>query len=297
MQNTQSTHWKAYGFLLLASLLWAGNTILGRGLATQINPLALSFWRWYLALSCILVITARHLPAHWPEIKARWKTLVALSIFGVVGYNAFQYWSLQYSPAINIALVASAIPVVILPLSVLVLGVRPGWRAWLGVAISLSGVLLVIARGDAQRLASLSISQGDGIMFIAVLSWGVYTMILRKYPLNMPTLVSLTLQITLGTLILLPGYLLERHFTGDFTVQPQLLGALFYLAICPSILSYMCWDKGVTLIGAPAAGIFINFIPVFAALLAVLFLGEHFHWYHATGLALLMGGVLLINKK
>ena len=244
-----------------------------------------------------MVITARHMPAHWPEIKARWKTLVALAIFGVVGYNAFQYWSLQYSPAINIALVASAIPVVILPMSVLVLGVRPGWRAWLGVAISLSGVLLVIARGDAQRFASLSISQGDGIMFIAVLSWGVYTMILRKFPLKMPTLVSLTVQITLGTLILLPGYLLERHFTGDFTVQPQLLAALFYLAICPSILSYMCWDKGVTLIGAPAAGIFINFIPVFAALLAVLFLGEHFHWYHATGLALLMGGVLLINKK
>ncbi|RCS59635.1 DMT family transporter [Parvibium lacunae] len=304
--------WLAYSLLLTASLLWAGNTIIGRGLAQHISPLGLSFWRWLLAFGLLTLLNLPRWPAYWrdygEQIRERWKTLVSLTFFGVVCYNAFQYWALRHSPAINVALVASAIPIVILPLSVVVLKVRPAPHAWLGVGLSSLGVLVVLSRGELGNLLQLSVSKGDAIMFVAVIAWGIYTIILRKAPLNMPIRLSLNLQIGLGCCLLFPAYAVEILFNHDAQppgltlglllppLTPNLGVALLYLAVGPSLLSYLCWDRGVSLIGAPAAGVFINFIPIFAAFLAVMFLGESFHLYHALGLGLLLAGVGLINK-
>ena len=130
----------------------------------------------------------------------------------------------------------------------------------------------------------------------AVACWAVYTSLLKRHRPPIPSLPLLTVQVAIGALSILPFYLWERTHTGDFALSWQSAGALAYVAVLPSVLAYYCWEKGVAKLGVQLAGQFVNLTPIFAAILAVLLLGEHFHWYHAGGMALLVGGLWLSNR-
>ncbi len=299
-QSLKNATLLAYALLLIGQLSWAGNAIVGRVLLQNMAPLSLSFHRWLLAFFILLPFTWRDVWVHRQTLQANWLALLLLATLGIAGYNSFQYLALTATSVINVVLIASSIPVILLPLSMIFLKERPRWLAIVGVLLSLAGVLLVLAHGQWQTLTQLQFAAGDLIMLLSVLCWAGYTILLRTKAPKVPTLVSLTVQMALGTLVILPFYLLESSLTNNtisgFTPTLRNLAALGYIAVFPSIVAFACWDRGVRVIGPSRAGMFVNFIPIFASILAVAFLDERFHLYHAIALTLLCSGVALHNQ-
>ncbi len=277
--------------LILMALFWGGNAVAGRMAAGHIPPMALAFWRWLFAMLILLPFSWRGIIRFWPEIKHRWKVLVVLSISSVTAYNSFLYIALTTTTAINATLIASAMPVIIMILAWFWLRERFNWKHALGVALSVSGVLLVVAQGNPLRLLSLQLHAGDLIVLMAALSWAFYSVLLRKAALSIDSLTLLSVQVIIGTVGIVPFYLWEYSFTGGFTVDWRNSLLIFYVALFPSVLSYYFWVRGVAALGPALAGQFSYLIPVFAALLAVLIVDESYLWHHAISFALIILGI------
>lgn len=286
-----------HALLVLPVLFWAGNVFVGRATVGQVPPIALSFWRWALALIIILPFTWRQVGAALPVLRARWGLVVVLSLFSVTAYNTLLYLALQTTTAINATLVAASMPVMMLILARLWLKEPIGPRQGLGIAISLAGVLAIIARGDFARLLGLGLSGGDLLVLVAVLSWAIYSVAYKRNPLPVGGLALLTVLIAVGTVAILPLYLWELAAGAVMEPRWTSLAAIVYTAVFPSLLAYHFWNLGVVALGAGVAGQYTYLMPVFTAVLAVFLLDEPFNWFHWLGGGLTFGGLWLTNLK
>lgn len=282
-----------YAVMLLPILFWAGNAVLGRAVVGEIPPFTLSFWRWTGAALILLPIGLPRLLAQRERLRGRWPLLVALAVTSVAAYNTLLYLALQTTTAINAMLVGCSMPVVILALSWAWLGetIRP--RQWAGVLLSLVGVIVVIARGDLAVLRGLQFQPGDAWMTVAVLSWAVYSVMLRRHPTGLDPLALLTLLVLLGLPFIAPLYLWELAQGKVWQPAPHTLAVMAYVAVLPSVAAYYLWNQGVARLGPATAGLYTNLMPVATAVLAVLFLGESFRWFHAAGLVTIFLGIWL----
>lgn len=287
---------QAYGLLLLPPLFWAGNVVLARGITGQIPPVALAFFRWTLATLVIWPFAWRRVRADWPTLRRRWPILLLLGVLGISSFNTLLYIGVQTTTAINGALMQTAMPAIIVLVSLLLFRERITPLQTVAVLISVSGALLVVSRGQLSALLGLELVIGDVQIFIAVILYALYSALLRKRPLLHP-LSFIAATFTLGTVGLLPFYLWERQTAAAFTLTPNLILSILYVAIFPSILAYLCWNRGIELIGANRGGLFINLTPLFASFLSVLFLGEAVQLYHFLGLLLIFSGMLLFNRQ
>jgi len=284
--------------LVAPPLFWAGNAVVARALVGAFPPLALSFARWALALLIILPFTVRALRAAWPKLRGRWMLVVALSALGVGCYNSLQYLALQTSTAVNATLIGASAPIASLIVGAAFFGSAIQRVQWLGAALSLAGVLLVIARGDMMNLARLHLDRGDLIMLAATLAWSIYTWLLRTRRPPIAAAPFLTLQIALGAVMILPFALLEYAVTGQTAAYtPSNLAALTYVALLPSLVAYFCWDRGVARAGAIVPMYFVNLTPVFAGLLSYFILGEAIGVHHLVGGLLIIAGIHLANRR
>jgi drug/metabolite transporter (DMT)-like permease len=277
--------------MLLPPLFWAGNAIAGRLAVGVLPPIAMAFWRWLFALLLILPFGLPRVAAQWNVVRRQWKTLALVALFSVTAYNTLLYVALISTTALNATLVSAAIPVAIVLLSRIWLGEAVGIGQAVGIVISLAGVVLVIAQGDLARLMALRLQSGDLWVLAAVVSWAIYSVLLRRHPTGLSPLALLTVQMTLGWLFLLPVYLCELATGQGFHVTWQSAGLIAYVAIFPSFLAYHLWNEGVASLGANLAGQYTYLIPLFTALLAIPFLGETFRWFHLTGLVAIIGGL------
>ncbi len=277
--------------LVLPPLFWAGNALVGRATVGEIPPLALSFWRWAVALVIILPFTARDLVTCWPVLWRYRHRVVGLAVVSVAAYNTLLYLAVQTTTAINATLVGTSLPLMVLLLSRFWLGdsIRP--RQVAGVLISALGLLAVIARGEPARLLSLGFTPGDGLMLLATVCWAFYSVMLKRLPVPVRPFTLLTAQIAIGVVAILPLYGWELSQGIGFEPNAWNLGAIFYTALFASVLAYYFWNEGVVAVGAATAGQFTYLIPLFAAVLAVMLLGEQFRWYHALGTALIFVGI------
>jgi drug/metabolite transporter (DMT)-like permease len=283
--------------LVLPPLFWAGNAVVGRALVGHFPPLALSFWRWALAFALLAPFAARAIRQHRATLRTHWRTIVALSFLGVGCYNSLQYVALQTSTALNATLIGASAPVASLLIGALFFSARVSGRQAVGAALSIAGVLLVVARGDPSRLLLFDFAHGDLIMLVATLLWSVYTWLLRRRRPPLPITPFLTVQIGLGALMILPACLLEFALTQRAPqATPGNLAALVYVVLLPSIVAYYCWDRGVARAGAVLPMYFVNLTPVFAAVLATAFLGESIGLHHVAGGVLILGGIHLANR-
>jgi drug/metabolite transporter (DMT)-like permease len=283
--------------LLLPPLVWAGNAVVGRALVGHFPPLALSFWRWAFAFALLLPFAARAIVAHRQTLRAHWRMLVVVSFLGVGCYNSLQYVALQTSGAVNATLIGASGPVAGLLIGAAFFGVGVRHRQWLGAALSIAGVLWVIARGDLANLQQLRFALGDLIMLVATVLWSVYTWLLRRHRPPLPMTVFLTVQIGLGALMILPVYLAEYALTRQVPEATATnFAALVYVVLLPSIAAYYCWDRGVARAGAVLPMYFVNLTPVFTALLATFFLAEPIGLYHVVGGALILLGIHLAKR-
>jgi drug/metabolite transporter (DMT)-like permease len=284
-----------YLLLSLATLFWAGNFILGRAFHHDIPPVALAFWRWFGASLLVSLPACRHLRHDWPLLRRAWPAVVLLSALGIAAFNTLAYTGLQYTQAINGFLMQSLMPVLIVGLSLAIFGERIGALQAAGILVSLCGAVTIIARGELAVLTGLQINRGDLFVAAAVLCYAGYSVLLRKRPPVHP-LSFIAVTFWLGSAMILPLYLWETIRVRALQPQPVTFLVIGYVAVFPSIVSYLCYNRGVALIGANRAGLFIHLMPVFGTIMAIGFLGERFFWHHAAGIALIAAGIWLATR-
>jgi len=286
---------RPYLLLTLTVLFWAGNFILGRAFHNDIPPIGLAFWRWAIASLLIIGPASRHLRRDWPVIVRHWPAVLLLSALGIAAFNTLAYSGLQYTQAINAFLMQSLMPVLIVALSFFIFGEKVRLLQAFGILISLSGAATIIARGDLGLLMALQFNRGDLLVGAAIICYAGYSVMLRKRPPVHP-LSFIAVTFCLGTAIISPLYLWESLNVRVMQPDVSTFLVIGYVAICPSIISYLCFNRGVELIGANRAGLFIHLMPVFGSLMAITFLGESFLWYHALGIGLIAVGIYLATR-
>lgn len=283
--------------LTLPPLFWAGNAVFARALVGEMPPLAMSLLRWVIALAIFLPFVWRDLLQHRDELRRSWRALVIISVLGVGAYNTLQYLAVQTATAVNVTLIAASTPVFALALGALFFAERTRPAQWLGAAVSVSGVLWVLVRGDVMHLAALHFVAGDLVMLAANVTWALYTWALRKHRPQLPFAPFLAAQMILGTLFIAPLAAAEALFsTATIHWSPKVLLVLLYMAIFPSIIAYAAWDRGVVRVGALIPVYFANLTTIFTAVFSTLLLGEPPQLYHLIGLVLIVLGIHLANR-
>jgi len=281
--------------LTLPPLFWAGNALVGRAVVGQVPPLALSFWRWVVALVLVLPFTWREIAANLPMLGRRWRVVAALGITSVGAYNTLLYLAVQSTTAVNATLVGASMPVMILALGAFWLGQPIGPRQLFGILVSLIGLLVVVTKGEPELLMRLEFTAGDGLMLLATLSWAVYSVMLKRFPLPIGGLALLTVLIAVGLVAILPAYLWELANGAFMAPGWRAPAAILYTATLPSLAAYYLWNRGVAEVGAALAGQYSYLLPMFTAALAVALLGEPFRWHHAVGGLLIFTGIALAS--
>lgn len=281
-----------YLLLILANLFWAGNWVIGRAFRDELPPIALSFWRWVVALLCLLPLSLPQLRRDWPRLRAAWPRLLLYGALGTGGYNALAYGGLQYTTAINGMLLNSVIPIMIVLISWLALGRRLHGREATGILVSLAGVLAIVAHGELRRLRELTLNVGDLWILASVLAWSAYTLLLARRPAVDPLAFLTAISIT-GLIFLFPFYLWEMAQGRHVAPTPGALAGIVYAGVFPAFLGFILWNRGVAEVGAARAGLFMHLIPAFGIVLSMVLLGERPALYHAIGIALIFAGIWL----
>jgi drug/metabolite transporter (DMT)-like permease len=276
-------------YLILANLFWAGNFVVGQAAMETMEPLQLTFWRWLLAAVPLLVLAQLVEKPDWRAVLRRWPVLLLLSSLGMSGYTLLLYSALQHTSALNASLVTAANPALILVLAVVLLGDRPRPLSWAGIALGLSGVLLVLTGGDLQRLLTFSINTGELLIVGAITVWGLYTIIARR--LGIPAITSTAVQVAMAAVILLPFAVA----TGAGLPATASEGwSLAFIAVFPSLGSYLLWNLALKRTTAANAGNYLNLIAVFTAIITVA-LGQPITVPQIVGGVLVITGVLLTS--
>ncbi len=284
--------------LILATLLWGGNFVIGRAVAGDIPPITLAFLRWCVAFIVFLPIAYSRVKREWHMIKANWPTVIVMAITGVACFNTLVYIGVYYTTSINASLMNSSTPIIIYILSFIFLKERLSKFQLIGTALSLAGVVFILSKGSLETLLSFSFNKGDLIVLIAVFCWGVYSLLVKQYAGRLPGYSTFLVTIALGVMMLLPFTIYELMTTSvEIVWSPSTIGAILYVGIIASIVAFLSWNNGVVALGANKASIYLNFIPLFAAIFAVLFLDEDLLLAQLIGGLAVICGVLLANKK
>ena len=261
-----------YLLLPLTMLFWAGNNIVGRAAAPDVGPMALSFWRWLLALCILLPFVLPRLREQRHIIRAHWVRILGFGILGVAGFTTLHYTALRHTTAINASLLASTMPAAIVGASWLMFRETVSRRAGLGMAVALVGVIAIVAKADIDIVRTFDVNNGDLLVLLAVVIWALYSVLLRFRPPGLQPLAFLAAIIASGLLVVGPLYALE--VARGLTFVPDLSTVLMigYVGVFPSLMSYVFYNAGVEALGANKAGQFIYLSPLFASILAVTLL-------------------------
>jgi drug/metabolite transporter (DMT)-like permease len=281
--------------LVLTTLIWAGHSVVGRLAVGQIGPMTLTCMRWAVALVPILIAARPSLRRDWPVLKAHW---LYLAVMGTAGYTVFValfYVAAHRTSALNLSIIQGAIPALVLVGARLFLGLKFTALQALGAAITMLGVAAIAAQGDPARLGALAFNSGDVLMVVAAALYAGYTVGLRLRP-NVSGL-SMLAAMAIAALITSIPLMVWEIASGGF-VWPTATGllALAFVALGPAFAAQLFFMRGVELIGPGRAGVFVNLVPVFGAIMAVVLLGEPFAAYHVVALALVVGGIAIAQR-
>lgn len=285
-------------YLLLAAtiLFWSLNWIAGRALRDEVPSYSLAFWRWVMASLLLLPFAWPHLVRGWPAIRRSWKIMLALGVLGTTFCNLTSYTGLKYTTAVSGSILNSFVPVLIIAISWAFLGQRLRASQWAGVALSLTGVLVIVGRGDPRVILSLSLNLGDLWILASTLLWALYTVCLRWRPQELHPLGLLGANAIVGVVAMLPVYLWSLSQGLHITWTAGAVAGLAYVGVFPSVVAYIFWNNAVTRVGPNKAGMFMHLMPVFASLLAIAFLGERLHLFHVAGMGMILGGIWLTSR-
>jgi drug/metabolite transporter (DMT)-like permease len=287
-----------YLLLVLAVLVWAGNSIVGRATAAEeIPPLAFNFWRWAAAFVIFAAFFGRRTWRQRAEIFRNWKFVVLFSVVSVLGFNAVFYIALQKSTALQVALIQSILPVLVLLLGLVILRQRISGRQWWGIVFSIAGAVLIVIRGDLGVLQTLALGEGDIWALGAVFLWAWQAFLIRWKPKTIEIMPFMTAISMIGVLTMLPLYLWETATFAPMPVTQTSVLFVLYVAVLASFVGTSCWNEGTYRAGAAQAGYFGNLFPIFAGILAIIILGEKPYWYHGIGALCVVIGIWLATAR
>lgn len=278
-----------YTLLAVTILAGSGNPVVARATVGDMPPMALSFWRWAIALAIVAPIGLRACILQRHMLLAQWRRVVAIAAIGIATFNSLIYLGVQTTTALNASFVLSAIPVMTVALSWLIHRERITWRMGFGVLAGLAGVTILISRGDPALLASLQLNRGDLLLLGAVVCWALYTILLGRLPQGLRPEGLLFAVVLLGTVMVAPFYAWEAAAGAHMDLSRGSLLGLFYLGAIASVFSYLMWTRGVAMVGANVASQFTYLNPVFGGVLAVVALGESVEVYHLGVLPIFLG--------
>ena len=278
--------------LVLTTLIWAGHSLVGRLAVGQIGPMTLVCARWGVALVPILLAARSSLRQDWPLLRARWRYVVAMGGLGYTVFNALFYLAAHFTSALNLSIIQGAVPALVLIGARSFLNVRVTAMQAVGAALTMVGVIAIAAQGDLQRLAALAFNFGDVLMVVAVVIYAGFTVGLRQRPAVSG--ISLLAGMALAAFVTSVPLMVWEVGSGAF-LWPSSRGllTLVYAALGPAFVAQMMYMRGVQLIGPGRAGVFVNLVPVFGAIMAVVLLGEPLETYHLVALALVVGGIAI----
>lgn len=284
--------------LILATLLWGGNFVIGRAVSGDIPPITFALLRWIVAFLVFSPIAYRHTKKEWSMLKQYWGAVLILAFTGVAAFNTLVYIGLHYTTSINASLMNSSTPIIIYILSFLFLKEHLTKFQITGTLLSLAGVLFIISGGSVQSLLAFSFNKGDLIVLVAVCCWSVYSLLIKKYAGKLPGYSTFLVTIFLGIIMLLPFAAYELFITDQIIHwSVSTVSAILYVGIVASIIAFLSWNMGVVALGANKAGIYLNFIPLFAAIFAVLFLGEELLVAQIIGGLAVVTGIFISTIK
>jgi drug/metabolite transporter (DMT)-like permease len=282
--------------MLVPGLVWAGNAIVARSVAGEVPPIGLAFWRWTLGAAIVLPVAWPLVRRDLPVLRANWRVMLLLSALGIGLFNTGLYLAAQSTTALNIVMLQTSIPVLIVLAGFLIFHETVTFAQVIGIGLSLAGALTLITHGDWHVLTGLAFNVGDLWMLGACFMYAGYTALLRLRP-NVHALSFLFASFVIGALLLLPFYVGESLVSRPVPLNWQALLAILYVAIFASVLGYLAYNRTVLVLGASTAGLSVYLVPVFGTLLAMLLLGEHPQIYHAVGIGLIAAGIGLAARR
>jgi drug/metabolite transporter (DMT)-like permease len=286
---------RPYPLLTLTALFWGGNAVAGKLAVGEISPMALTSLRWILVCLTLWPFLHHDFRAAWPILKARWPSLTLMGGLGFTGFNALFYLAAHHTSGVNLTILQGSIPVLVILGASAMFGTKIQAVQIIGMLLTIAGVMITAAHGDLTTLTGLAFNIGDAWMLIACVFYAGYTLALR----NRPALPGLSVFAALAMIACLTSLPLLGWEIASGTVQwptPKGWIILLYVAFFPSLIAQIFFIRGVELIGPGRAGLFVNLVPVFGACMAVLILDEHFAFYHALALALVIGGILIAER-
>jgi len=288
---------RAFAFLALANLLWAGNWVIGRALRDALDPISLNFWRWVIAVVVLAPFALPGLAAKREVIRRHAAILALLAVLSVSIFQSLVYLGLQSTTAVNAVLINCAGPLFILLFAWLIDGERASLRQLAGFLVSVAGILVILSRGEPARLAQLEFHSGDAWIVLAIAIWGAYSVLLKRRPPELGGLHFLFVISAAGVLFLAPVFAFQVvQAPPRLPTLPEAL-AVLYVGLAASVAAYLFWNRGTAIVGANAAGFTLYLLPIFGALLAIAFLDETFGAFHAVGTATIVAGIVLATRK
>ena len=288
----------AYLFLFLSVLFWAGNFIVGKYASYyQIPPFSLNFYRWFFAWLILLPFTYKEIISKKNYILENYKFYILLGITSVTIFNSIVYYSLNFTQVISGVLMISTIPVMIMFISSILKIERTNIFQILGVICSFVGVILIITKANFDLLVNLDFNKGDLTMVVAMLSWATYSALLKKRKHELSQLSLLEVIITFGLIFLIPIYITEYSLGFEITLNKPFILVLIYVVLFPGLAAFICWIKGISLIGPNRSGVFLHLMPILSALMAMIIFKEKFMLYHLLGAFFILSGIILSNRK
>ena len=284
--------------LIASSFFWSGNFFSGKiAFLSDLSPFKLSFFRWILALLILLPFTYAQIIKDLEYYKKNILLMTIISILGVTIFNSFTYISLQTTMVINSTLMASVAPVMMIGFSWLIFRTKTTTLQFTGIVLSLLGAFAIVLKGDLNNLYNLYFTAGDLWMLGAVVSWCLYSVLLKKIDSKTSQLANLEVMIIIGVIFIIPFYIMES-FNSTYLPSTGLdLAIIGYVAVFASIVAFFSWNKGVSIIGPNRASLFLHLIPVFSAIWAISFLNEKFAFFHVIGVLFILSGIILSNIK
>jgi len=288
----------AYLILILTTIFWSGNFIVGKAASTyQIPPFSLNFYRWFFAGLILLPFTFKELIEKKKYIFDNISFFAVLGIASITIFNSIVYYSLYYTQVISGILMISTIPVWIIFISSILNIERTNIFQIVGVIFSLTGVIFIITKADLEIIKNLDFNKGDLSMVVAMFSWAIYSALLKSKKYEISQFALLQVVIITGLIFLTPIYLIEMYLGNVIVLGMPFVLTLTYVVFFPGLASFIFWIKGISLIGANRAGVFLHLMPIFGAIMAMIIFDEKFMYYHIFGALFIIAGITLSNKK
>ena len=288
----------AYLLLTLSTLFWAGNFIVGK-FATlfEIPPLTLNVLRWLSVWFILMPFTYKEIYNNLSYIKKKWLVISFMGLITISTFNSVVYFALNHTQVINAVLVLAAIPAATIVLSSLMNIEKTNIYQLLGLLLSIIGIGSIISHGNFQKIISLSFNKGDVWMLVCVITWSLYSTLLKKNKFKLSQFTLIQLMVSAGLLFLVPQLFYEKFIGLEVNFNKAFFIILFYVVAFPAIAAYYCWQKGVEIIGPNRASMFIQLMPLFSAVMAIIIFKEKFELYHFVGATFIVSGIYLSNKK